>query len=98
RYGGHAGTMDLARERICAGLARVEREVGPSGYLVGDRFTVADLTAASMFLHMARPPEFRYGVPRYPPALEDFVASLPAPGLDWVRGIWREHRPASAPL
>ena len=38
-------------------MDRLESELGPSGYLVGDRFTVADLAAASLFTpaaHAAR--------------------------------------------
>jgi glutathione S-transferase len=95
RYGGGAAQMDAARERVRRGLERVEAEVQPSGYLVGESFSVADLTAAAVLMHLARPPEFGYTFPPYPPAVEDFVASLPPAPLDWVRRIWREHRPAS---
>jgi glutathione S-transferase len=98
RYGGRADRMDLAREKVRAGVRRVEEEVGPSGYLVGDRFTVADLTAAAVLVHLARPPEFQYEIPPYPPAVEEFIASLSPSGLDWVRRIWRENRSASAAL
>ena len=38
-----------ALEDIRAAMDRVERELQPSGYLVGDGFSVADLTAASLF-------------------------------------------------
>ena len=36
-----------------------KRELGPSGYLVGDRFTVADLTAASLLYPVVRRPSSR---------------------------------------
>ena len=39
-------------------MDRIERERGPSGYLVGDSFTVADLTAAAILSPLVRPPEF----------------------------------------
>ena len=39
---------------------RVEAEAGRSGYLVGDSFTVADLTAASILAPIVVPPEFPY--------------------------------------
>lgn len=41
-------------------MDRLELELSASGYLVGDSFTVADLTAAALFYGVARPPEFPY--------------------------------------
>src|SRR5688572_3479562 len=37
--------VELSRRKTFAALDHLERELGPSGYLVGDSFTVADLTA-----------------------------------------------------
>jgi len=96
RYGGSEQVMDEARERVRAGCERVVAEVRPSGYLVGDAFSVADLTAASILYPVASPPEFQYTLPEYPPALEEFAATLPAEAVEWVRRMWREHRPGSA--
>ena len=96
RYGGRADTMELARERIRAGLERIQAEVKRSGYLVGERFSVADLTAASLLMHVARPPEVQYPIPPYPPPVEELIATLPPDGLEWIRRMWREHRPPSA--
>ena len=44
-------------------MDRLESELGPSGYLVGDRFTVADLTAASLFTPLLCPPERPFAPP-----------------------------------
>jgi len=96
RYGGKRDTVDRAREATRAGYERIVAETGPSGYLVGDAFSVADLTAASLLLHLAEPPEFQYAIPQVTPALEEFRQSLPQEGLDWVRRMWREHRGSSA--
>jgi glutathione S-transferase len=96
RYGGRAETMELARERVRLGYERILAELQPSGYLVGDSFSVADLTAASILMHPARPAELQYPIPPYPRTVADFFATLPREGLDWVRRMWREHRPPSA--
>jgi glutathione S-transferase len=49
-----------ARKRVEAAMDRIEQEVAPSGYLVGDSFSVADLTAAAILSPLVRPPEFPY--------------------------------------
>jgi glutathione S-transferase len=48
---------ERARERVLAGLDRLEAELGSNDYLVGDGFSVADLTAAALFYPLALPPE-----------------------------------------
>ena len=50
---------DDARTKIVAALDRIEAELGGRAYLVGDSFTVADLTAASLLYPLVRPPEGR---------------------------------------
>ena len=45
----------LAREKIVAALDRLEAELGADEYLVGDGFTVADLTAASLLNPLVLP-------------------------------------------
>ena len=49
-----------ARETVIAAMDRIEQERGPTGYLVGDSFSVADLTAAAILSPLVRPPEFPY--------------------------------------
>ena len=41
-------TVEESREMVRAAFDKLEADVGPSGYLVGESFTVADLTAASI--------------------------------------------------
>jgi glutathione S-transferase len=96
RYGGSAEVMDEARAKILAGAERLAGEVQPSGYLVGDAFTVADLTAASILYPPVRPPEFQYTVPPLPESVEAFAKTLPEEATEWVRRMWREHRGTSA--
>jgi len=62
-----------SREKVLAALDRLEAELQPSGYLVGDRFSVADLTAAALLAPVVLPPEFPYRPP----------GPLPAPVTRW---------------
>jgi len=57
---------------------------------------VADLTAASILFHLAEPPEFQYEIPVMPPHVYEWRDALPQESLDWIRTMWREHRPPSA--
>jgi len=88
----------LGREKILAALARIEAELQPSGYLVGDRFSVADLTAAALLSPLVMPPEFPYQVPvSLPDPARSFRLALASrPGFRWVENIYRRHRGTSA--
>lgn len=88
-----------ARAQIAAALDRVESELELNGgeYLVSENFTVADLTAASLFYPLVAPPEGPLPVDSpTPPALERFRASLnERPGFVWVEEMFRRHRRAA---
>ena len=47
-------------------LDRIESERAGRDHLVGDRFTVADLTAAALLYPLVWPPEFPYELPEPP--------------------------------
>ena len=83
-----------SRERTVAAVDRLESELGPSGYLVGERFTVADLTAASLLYPVVRPPSFPYPSVAGPPeSAREFLDELGArPGGRWVARIYERHR------
>ena len=87
---------EASREKTVAAMDRLEAEIGPSGYLVGDSFSVADLTAAALFYPVARPPEFPYPSITDPPepAAEFIDELLERPGGQWVKEIYRRHRNA----
>jgi glutathione S-transferase len=91
-----------SRAKIVAAMDRLEREMSASGFLVGDSFTIADLTAAALFYPVARPPEFQYRMVAdddLPDSWRDFVNGLAQrPGGQWVAEIYRRHRRASAEL
>jgi glutathione S-transferase len=91
-----------SRAKIVAAIDRLEREISPNGYLVGDSFTVADLTAAALLYPVGRPPEFPYEIVAdedLPTSWREFVDSLrQRPGGRWVGEIYRRHRGDSAEL
>src|SRR4029450_5078338 len=86
-------------EKVRAALDRIEAELQPSGYLVGDRFSVADLTAAALLAPAVSPPEF----PSPPGPLPEPVArwrdSLAGrPAFRWAAEMYRRHRGTSAEI
>jgi len=85
-----------AREKIVAAMDRLdaELEANGGGYLVGEEFSVADLTAASLFYPVVDPEggPLPADVPT-PPALERFRDGLrDRPGFAWVEEMFRRHR------
>ena len=92
-----------ARRGIIAAIDRLEAELKANGgdYLVGESFSVADLTAASLFYPLVVPPEgpLAPGAP-IPPAFAEFRQSLSGrAGYLWVEEMFRRHRkPASSPV
>jgi glutathione S-transferase len=89
-----------ARAKVLAALDRLERELDDAGgeYLVGDAFSVADLTAAALFYPLVNPPEGPSLLPDPLPArLEEFRAPLrQRPGYQWVAETYRRHRQPAA--
>jgi glutathione S-transferase len=94
RYGTHAeAAAERARQRIVAGFDRLEAELGEDGYLVGGRFTVADLTAAALFYPVVMPPEAPRPLTDLPERYERFrVQVRDRPGWRWVEEMFRRHR------
>ena len=89
-----------SQEKVLAALDRLEAELQPSGYLVGDGFSVADLTAAALLAPVVFPPEFPYAPPGPLPApvarWRDAFAGRRA--LRWVAEMYRRHRGTSAEI
>jgi glutathione S-transferase len=87
-----------APARVEAGLERVERELGPKGYLSGEGFSVADLTAAALLAPLVRPPELEYPVAEElltEPALAYRAKHAGREAFAWVREMYRRHRGTS---
>jgi glutathione S-transferase len=85
-----------SRAKCVEALDTLERELGDKDYLVGDTFTIADLTAASLFYPLALPPEFPYRSPsleEMPEGAREFLDSMSErPGAQWVAEMYRRHR------
>jgi len=98
RYRIDAATAESARTKILAAFDRLERELQPSGYLVGTRFSVADLTAAALLYPLVQPAEYPYPWPRPLPGwLEEYRAPLVGRGaFQWLEQMYRRHRGTSA--
>ncbi len=97
---GDAAEAERGRAKVLAGLDRLEAELGDGEYLVGDRFSVADLTAASLFYPLALPEEGPLNADS--PSAKGFDAFRQPleqrRGVKWVKEMFRLHRkPAKAP-
>jgi glutathione S-transferase len=96
-YGVSAASAETARDAVIAAMDRLEAELQPSGYLAGDGFSVADLTAAALFTPMLAPPQRPYLPPSFPPALQSLREELTArPGGRWVHEMYERHRRPAA--
>jgi glutathione S-transferase len=100
RFAITAETAAESRAKTAAAMDRLERELSPSGFIVGNVFTVADLTAAALFYPVVRPPEFPYPMVADDDlsdswrAFHDSLAQRP--GGRWVADIYRRYRGRSA--
>jgi glutathione S-transferase len=91
-------SVEHAYVKLRAAAERFREALHPSGYLVGDSFTVADLTLAALLAPPVAPEQFPYPQPqRTHPALAPLRAVLAESGLfDWTREIYARHRSPSA--
>jgi glutathione S-transferase len=90
-------TARQARADVIAAMDRLESELGPSGYLVGDGFTVADLTAAALFTPVVAPALRPYVAKTAPPAMLELREELSArSGGIWIHEMYARHRGHSA--
>jgi glutathione S-transferase len=90
--------LEADRATVNAALDRIEQERQGRPYLVGEAFTVADLTAAAMLSPLLQPPEIQYPMRvELPPYLQDYRATLlQHPAAQWAAKIYRLHRGRSA--
>jgi glutathione S-transferase len=93
RFGAHdAEKAAAAQVKVLAALDRLDSELDESEYLVGDSFTVADLTAAALFYPLVTPPEGPR-IPATSEAFETFREPLrERPGYRYVEEMFRRHR------
>lgn len=95
RFGvGSDDAAQRARETILAVLDRIDAELGSGDYLVGDSFTVADLTAASLLYPIVVPEGSPLPVDApAPEGLASFRSSVEdRRGFAFVNEMYRRHR------
>ncbi len=83
-----------SQQKLVMALDRLEQEIQPSGYLVGEDFTVADLTAAALLSPLTMPSELDYPFPEgLPEIYDEFCEALAKRvGFQWGLEIYRKHR------
>jgi glutathione S-transferase len=92
-YGVSEASAAAARTQVLAAMDRLEAELQPSGHLVGDAFTVADLTGAALFTPLLAPPGRPFLPPTVAPPLQELRDELTArPGGAWVHELYARHR------
>jgi glutathione S-transferase len=98
RFGMDEDRVTLAFDKVRAAGERFRRELGRSGYLVGNTFTVADLTAAALVAPIVCPEQFPYPQPqRGHPRLAPVREALAESGIDaWAREVYERWRGTSA--
>ncbi|MGH8455694.1 MAG: glutathione S-transferase family protein, partial [Stenotrophobium sp.] len=86
--------LETDRATVAVALYRIEQERQGRTYLVGDAFTVADLTAVALLSPLLQPPEIQYPLQvELPPYLQDYrITLLGHPAAQWAAGIYRLHR------
>ena len=92
--------LERDQATVATALDRIEQVRQGRAYLVGEAFTVADLTAASLLGPLLQPPELQYRLQvELPGYLEDYRNGLLRhPALQWAAGIYRLHRGHSAEI
>jgi glutathione S-transferase len=87
-----------ARRVILAGADRIEFELDGGEHLVGDSFSVADLTAAALLYPLVLPPEGPRAIQGVPASAEDFADEIrERPFYGWVERTFANYRkPAAA--
>ena len=100
RFRHRISESNLERDRaiVATALDRLEHQRQGRAYLVGEAFTVADLTAASLLGVLLQPPEIQYPLEvELPLYLKDYRAKLLRhPAVQWAAGIYRLRRGHSA--
>ena len=94
RHNINPASLQVAKGKVQQAIDRFEDEIGDGSFLVGNRFTVADITAASLFFSMALPGEFPYRISiQSKNHLRDFNKQFKSKRLDeWINTLYREYR------
>lgn len=98
RYSINAHATGQSLLKVRAALALIDERLDGRDHLVGDHFSVADLTAAALLAPLLSPPQLPYRTPRsaFPPPLAAIAEELRAlPAGQWILRTYASYRPAS---
>ncbi len=88
----NAETSAESRRHLEAATDRLFTHLEGRSFIVGDRFTRADLTAAALLAPVYRPAKYGLEWPaEMPPEIEELVSTLDR-GAAWVSRTYAEHR------
>jgi glutathione S-transferase len=90
-------TAATSRKRLLRAVHRIGKHLQGRGYLVGEGFTRADLTAAALLGPLAMPTQYGLPWPASMPAEIDRLAQILATELQWVSELYAAHRSAVTP-
>jgi glutathione S-transferase len=93
-FGIGEASVELAWAKVRAAGECFQEEIQPSGYLVGDSFSVADLTVAALVAPVVAPKQFPYPQPqRGHPLLAELRDALAEAGIfEWACEMYARHR------
>lgn len=86
--------------QLRAAMRLIEDILDGRDHLVGDQFSVADLTGAALLAPLLRPPGFPYrDSVTFPPRLAEIASELRTlPAGEWVLRTYEHHRPPSSEI
>lgn len=94
RIGVDTAALEQSRTKVANALDLIKAEIQPDGFLVGNAFSVADMTAAAMLSVLILPPEFpclpSRALPRSVKELQDAYCNHPA--ARWAYDMYRDYR------
>ncbi len=92
-YDIRAASAERSRRALVEATDRLADHLKGREYIVGDAFSRADITAASMLSFFALPPEHPVTWPDLGPTGSEALAPFRhGPAVEWVRGIYRRWR------
>jgi glutathione S-transferase len=90
---GDSEAAEVDRAKIADAFDRIEQELGSDDYLIGEAFSVADLTAASLLYPIVVPPEGPSGEEGLSKGMRRFREPLrERAAFKWVEKMFARHR------
>jgi glutathione S-transferase len=85
-------TVQLSNEKVAQGIDKLNARLAGRRYIVGDRFTRADLAAASLLAPLCRVPQYGLQWPETFPEPLQSRANAHADRLEWVTRLYDDLR------